>query len=142
MTTCDHSNRVMVRDVHTHATALICRACGRSRPNRRGYAWHYRGHTQVWVHVLMGDAHRLCLVKGRRRSLPTHPARWLGAEEGWYYGYGGFEGEPDAEGPRYFRTRKEAGVIECNYELAGPFDTKALAEAHLEAWFKSVEGES
>jgi hypothetical protein len=140
---CIHASRVMVRleePANRSTPHILCRTCK---------AWRYFGEkgwhrAARWKksYARHGLATRLLRAKGFPRSLPTHPAMWLAPDEGWYYGYGGYHGEPDAEGPKRFSSRKAADVMSANYDVAGPFATKREADAHLEAWFKSVEDES
>ncbi len=58
-------------------------------------------------------------------------------ERAWFYGYGGYFGEPDCTEPEEFRTPEDASAaLGANYEIAGPFSSEQEAQAHQEAWLE------
>lgn len=60
----------------------------------------------------------------------------------WWYGYSGYEGEPDFNGPCRFATREEADKRwGGNYDTAGPFVSKAAAARSMEDWATSEKPE-
>jgi hypothetical protein len=71
-------------------------------------------------------------IRGRRN----------GVDKPWFYGFTGCDGEPDFTGPRRFASAEDAshrwGV---NYDTAGPFETRELAVAHLNAWIAKETGD-
>lgn len=57
----------------------------------------------------------------------------------WYYGYGGYFGDPDCTDPEQFPTLAEAnGALAANYEVAGPFETEEAAQAHQDTWLEQA----
>jgi hypothetical protein len=61
----------------------------------------------------------------------------------WFYGYGGYFGDPDCTDPEPFASVDEAnGALLSNYEVAGPFDTEEEAQAHQDNWLDQACAEA
>lgn len=106
-------------------------------------AWYECKHCDAWLEYGddEGEADDECDDEPDSEDEPERVFE-SGSEAGWYYGFGGYEGDPDYDGPGVCQTRKEAdGRYGINYEVAGPFVSKAAAQASVDTWLASVEDE-
>lgn len=129
------------REVHTLASVAIDLAkspLGARLLDRTGT----QQPTVRWAVLVCDHAAALFAeIKKRRASEPPAPAGPGGSvERAWFYGFGGYQGEPDYTGPRRFASLAEAETRwALNYDIAGPFASKKDAVAHLDAWLLANE---